>query len=111
AWSMEGLPSLHAAWSVQVGLLIAYAVAPGTAFGFWALTWISKELPAMTTSLGLLGVPLVGIIASSLVLAEPMSTTLLAALSPIAAGVAVGTLGGRRAAASLPTSRIVPPSN
>ena len=54
----------------------------------------------MTTSLGLLGVPLVGVVASSLVLGEPMSLTLLAALALIAASVTVGTLGGRWASRS-----------
>ena len=93
AWGMEGPPAV--AWSPRLALLLAYATLPCTAFAFWALTWISKELPAMTTSLGLLGVPLVGVASASLELGEPLTSTLLGALALIAAGVAVGTLGGR----------------
>jgi drug/metabolite transporter (DMT)-like permease len=93
AWGMEGPPAI--AWSPRLALLLAYATLPCTAFAFWALTWISKELPAMTTSLGLLGVPLVGVASASIELGEPLTPTLVGALALIAGGVAVGTLGGR----------------
>jgi drug/metabolite transporter (DMT)-like permease len=108
AWGMEGTPSV--AWSPRLALLLAYATLPCTAFAFWALTWFSKELPAMTTSLGLLGVPLVGVSAASLELGETLSPTLLGALALIAAGVAVGTLGGRARRHGLPAEAAAPPS-
>ena len=108
AWGLEGTPSI--AWSPRLVLLLAYATLPCTAFAFWALTWISKELPAMTTSLGLLGVPLVGVTSASLALGERLTPTLLGALALIAAGVAVGTLGGRAKRAPTPLEVAAPPS-
>jgi drug/metabolite transporter (DMT)-like permease len=87
AWSMEGPPAV--AWSPRLVLLLAYAALPCTAFAFWALTWISKELPAMTTSLGLLGVPLVGVTSASLELGEPLTPTLLASAVCVVTGAAL----------------------
>ena len=109
AFGMEGVPAV--AWSPRLALYLAYAALPCTAFAFWALTWFSRELPAMTTSLGLLGVPLVGVSASAVTLGERPTPTLLAALALIAAGVAVGTLAGRaRPAAASITATVAPPS-
>ena len=64
----------------------------------------------MTTSLGLLGVPLVGVTSASLALGERLTPTLLGALALIAAGVAVGTLGGRAKRAQAPLEVAAPPS-
>lgn len=108
AWGLEGMPAV--AWSPRLALYLAYATLPCTAFAFWAMTWFSRELPAMTTSLGLLGVPLVGVTTASLELGEKLSPTLLAALALIAAGVAVGTLGGRARRPGLPLEAAAPPS-
>ncbi len=108
AWGLEGTPAV--AWSPRLALYLAYATLPCTAFAFWALTWFSRELPAMTTSLGLLGVPLVGVTTASLELGERLSPTLLGALALIAAGVAIGTLGGRARRPGLPVEAATPPS-
>jgi len=107
AWAVEGSPAVP--WSPRLSLYFAYAIVPCTAFAFWALTWFSKELPAMTTALGLLGVPLVGVSAASLELGEPVTLALLAAMALIAAGVAVGTLGGRAKVRAQP-AELLPPS-
>lgn len=91
----EGMPKV--AWHPLLGLAFLYAALPCSAFGMWAMTRFSRELPAMTTALGLLGVPVVGVLASAAALGEPITLPLAGAQLLIAAGVAVGTSG--RAAA------------
>ena len=86
---VEGLPAV--AWHPLLGLSFLYAAIPCTAFGMWAMTRFTRALPAMTTALGLLGVPLVGVLSSALALGEPITGTLIAAQLLIAAGVVIGT--------------------
>jgi drug/metabolite transporter (DMT)-like permease len=85
----EGRPEV--AWHPMLGLAFLYAALPCSAFGMWAMTRFSRELPAMTTALGLLGVPVVGVLSSALALGEPVTLPLIGAQLLIAAGVAVGT--------------------
>jgi drug/metabolite transporter (DMT)-like permease len=89
AMLLEGEPAV--AWHPLLGLAFLYAALPCSAFGMWAMTRFSRELPAMTTALGLLGVPLVGVLSSALALGEPITAPLVAAQLLIAAGVAIGT--------------------
>lgn len=44
-----------------------------TAFCFWAMVSVNRALPAITTSLGTLGVPAVGVLTAVLWLGEPLS--------------------------------------
>lgn len=73
-------------------LLSLFAGAVGTAVAFWALNTVNRVLPATTTSLGLLGVPLLGVAASMISLGEPVSLASMAALALIVGGIAVGTI-------------------
>lgn len=59
-----------------------------TAFGFWSLVEISKYFPVITTSLCLLAVPVVGLLASHVILHEKLTLNLLAALVVILFGLA-----------------------
>jgi drug/metabolite transporter (DMT)-like permease len=95
---------LHIAWDVRLALLFLYGGVCGVALAYWAMAMVNRSLPAMTTSLGLLATPVVGIVSSMIVLSEPFSLALLAALALIVGGIALGTIDDRRkaAAASLP---------
>jgi drug/metabolite transporter (DMT)-like permease len=90
----EGPPRIT--WNA--GLIGAFACngVVGTAFGFWAMTVVNKELPATTTSLGLLGTPVAGILLSALFLDEPINAGLMAATAMILLGIAIGTTAGIR---------------
>ncbi len=70
-----------------------------TGFAVWAWVSVNRALPAITTSIGSLGVPVVGVLASALVLDEALSVTNLLGLGFIVAGLAVVSLdtepGGR----------------
>src|SRR5664279_4927564 len=74
-------------FSLSTGAIasLVYNGAIGTALGFWAMTIVNKELPAVVTSLGVLGTPVVGLVLSALVLGESADVRLLvsSALVPV----------------------------
>jgi len=90
ALSIEGIPEIVVTptllWQLTYSGLLA------TALGFWMMTVINKELPAILTSLVLLAVPVIGIISSQLILGEEISLTLIIAGSLILCGVILGTI-------------------
>ena len=94
----EGWPQI--VWSMKLALLLAYGSVFGVALAYWAMAMVNRSLPAVTTSLGVLATPVVGVASSMLVLSEPFSLALLVALSMIIEGIALGTVGGRKAAGS-----------
>jgi drug/metabolite transporter (DMT)-like permease len=88
-------------WTAELILLLLYAGLPAGALGYWAAAVASRSLPAVTTSLGMLGAPLVGILGSMAALGEMPGLSLVIAVTLILGGVAVGTTTGglpRRAA-------------
>lgn len=81
------------AWSDSTLLAILFYNGPiATAFAFWAIISVTRTLPAVTTSIGSLGVPAFGLTASTLVLGEQLTGTNVAGLLLIATGVAMVTL-------------------
>jgi hypothetical protein len=55
-----------------------------------AMQTVNRSLPAVTTALGLLAVPIVGVACSSIALGEPLNFALLAATVLIVGGIALG---------------------
>jgi drug/metabolite transporter (DMT)-like permease len=71
-------------------LLALYSGPVITAFPFWAFVTIARTLPALTTSLTLLLVPVVGLLSSAAFLSEPLdATTMVGLLLIVGAVVAV----------------------
>jgi drug/metabolite transporter (DMT)-like permease len=94
---IDGVP--HIEWTANLTWLMLYSALPGTALAFWASATASQNLPAVTTSLGLLAAPVIGIIASAVMLGEVPSLSLAIAMALIVGGIALGTISpGRRAA-------------
>lgn len=85
----EGAPDVTL--SLKAFLALAYNGAIGTALGFWAMTVVNREIPAVSASLGVLGTPVVGIGLSALILGEAMDPKLISSALMILAGIAVGT--------------------
>jgi len=98
AWLFEGPPQIDL--SREVIVLQLYSATFGIAIAYWAINKVNQALPAMTTSLGLLGVPVFGIVCSSLALGEPLEFSLVASMALIIIGIAIGALPERRAAAT-----------
>jgi drug/metabolite transporter (DMT)-like permease len=87
---LEGAPSIQ--WTPRLAGLFTYGSVFGVALAYWAMAMVNRSVPAVTTSLGILATPLVGIFSSMIVLGEPFSPTLLIALVLIVGGIALGTL-------------------
>lgn len=89
AFQFEGVPKIG--WTLELVLLLLYGGLFGIALAYWAINTVNRALPAVTTSLGLLGVPVLGILCSALALHESVDMALLSAMSLIIGGIAVGT--------------------
>lgn len=87
---VEGVPSI--AWHPELVLLLLYGGLVGTALAYWAMSVINRSLPALTTSLGILATPLVGIASAALWLGERIDVWLMLAAGLIIGGIAIGTL-------------------
>ncbi|MEO3427251.1 DMT family transporter [Pelagibius sp. CAU 1746] len=99
SWFTEDWSAI--AWSGGLGAILAYNGPLATAFCFWAVVSVNRALPATTTSLSLLAVPVAGVLASALFLGEPTTPTLLGGLALILCGTVLVNLadlrGGRAA--------------
>ncbi len=78
-------------WSAPLWAVLAYNGPVASAFCFWAFVVVNRALPATTTALGSLGVPVVGVITSAAALGEPLTVTKVAGLALICAGVGLVT--------------------
>ncbi|MDR2604139.1 MAG: DMT family transporter [Desulfovibrio sp.] len=94
AFIMEGPPVFTVTTSLV--LLLAYCGIPATALAFWAMTVINAGLPAVTTSLGVLLAPVVGIIGSSVFLGEGIDLPLIVSTCLIIGGIALGAVERNR---------------
>ncbi|QRF62537.1 DMT family transporter [Variovorax paradoxus] len=89
ALAIEGVPRI--AWSMELVALLGYSNLIGTVLACWAMNTVNRDLPASVTSMGLLGVPVVGLLAADLALGERPDGALLLATGLIVAGIAIGT--------------------
>jgi drug/metabolite transporter (DMT)-like permease len=74
-------------WTGRAIAVIAYNGVVATAFGVWAMVTVSRVLPAISSSLGFLGAPVVGYLSAAIILDEPITTTLTVGLALIVGGV------------------------
>ena len=58
----------------------------GIALGHWAMAMVNRSLPAVTTSLGLLATPVVGVVCSTVALGETIDASLIIAMVMILSG-------------------------
>ncbi len=91
AWFVEGPPVMPKV-SLETTVLVIYSGPLITAFPFWALITVSKNLPALTTSLTLLLVPVIGLLSSIVFLAEQVDVSSITGLILIVGAVAVVNL-------------------
>ena len=82
-------------WNPELVSVLAFNGPIASAFCFWGALVVAKELPPVMSSVGFLGVPVAGVILSSLILAEPLTPTLIAGLALIVLGIGLVNLGAR----------------
>lgn len=82
-------------WGPELAVILAYNGPLATGFCFWAMITVTRALPAITTSLSSLAVPVTGMLLSALTIGEALTLTNLAGLGLILGGVALVSLPGR----------------
>ena len=87
---VDGWPT--ADWTPNLILLLLYSALPGSALAFWGAAVAAQNLPAVTTSLGLLAAPVIGIVASAAIFGEAPTVSLGIAVAMIIGGIALGTI-------------------
>jgi drug/metabolite transporter (DMT)-like permease len=81
-------------WELWVAL-VYIGILAGPA-GTWTTVSVTRALPPITTSLGMLGVPLIGIVSSVLLLGEKVTASLAAGTALVLAGMAIVILENAR---------------
>ena len=76
---VDGVPRID--WTALTAALL-YGGICGTALAHWAMVMVNRDLPAVTTSLGLLATPLLGIFSAAAILGEPLEPSLFLAMAP-----------------------------
>jgi len=89
-------PNPQISWNGELLLSIFYSGPLATALGLWLFVEITRALPAITSSLGLLAVPVVGVLLSAWILGEEITGTNTLGLLLIVGGVGVVAVGGVR---------------
>ena len=83
-------------WNSGSILILLYNGSLATALAVWAVISINLALPAVTTSLAMLGVPAGGLFLGVLILGEALTVSLLLGLMLIIGGVAIVAWSDRR---------------
>src|SRR5262249_56025280 len=86
-----------APWDAQLVLLMLSSAAVGAALAYWALAVANRNLPAITTSLGLLATPVVSIVIATLWLGETVTVSLVLAVLLVLGGIALGATSAQSA--------------
>lgn len=80
-------------WDLRLVLLLVYGGTVGIALPYWATVMVNRALPATVTSLGLLGVPLIGVFCSVVALGERVQAPLITGMVLILGGIVAGLVG------------------
>ena len=82
-------------WDLPTALAVLYSGPLATAFAFWASQMIVKALGPLTTGIGYLGAPAVGVIAGIIVLGESVGLLDVAGIAVTVAAIVVVLLARR----------------
>ena len=94
AFVLEGIPEID--WTLELWLLIGFNCLIGNGLAYWLMNLVSRYLPAGIVSMGLLGVPVIGLVCASVFLGETIGLPLVLAAGLIIVGIVLGTMSGRR---------------
>lgn len=91
---IEGIP--HINWTLELWLLLGFNCLIGNGVAYWMMNLVSRDLPAGVVSMGLLGVPIIGLVCAIVVLNETIGASLLVAAGLIIIGIVLGTTSGAK---------------
>ncbi len=83
-------------WEQNLIFVLTFVGIAATGFAYWGAVMVTKNLPAMVSSLGFLGVPIVGILSSAVLLSEPFTLTLKIGSGLILGGLVIMTIFGEQ---------------
>lgn len=98
---VEGVP--HIEWTTSLVAIVIYEGLAATAFAVWAQTTVLRSMPAISTNLTLMLIPVIGLAASAVIVDEQITLALLVGMMLIFVGVNLNLLTDRRAARSAQT--------
>ncbi|MET7241906.1 DMT family transporter [Methylobacterium sp. EM32] len=90
----EGPP--HVDWNGGTIGLLAFSGLVGTGLAYWAMSMVTRSLPALATALGVTATPIVGIAIAMTVLGEPLDGTLAVAAVLVVGGIVASTVAASR---------------
>lgn len=89
----EPHPTIHWSWALVAEL--SYLGPIATAFAYWGIIELNRQLPATTISLLLLAVPVIGVFSSELILGETLQVNTVIAMALILGGIGCMALSKR----------------
>ena len=85
-------PRLVVEWNARLILLLFATSTLGVVIPYWAIASAGRHLSAGTVSLGVLGAPIVSILAAAIALGEVPEVSVWVAIVCVLGGVAIGTI-------------------
>ncbi|MGH8913256.1 MAG: DMT family transporter [Acidimicrobiia bacterium] len=101
---VDGPPVID--WTPQLVLVVLYEGMLATGVAFWAQIVILRNLPAVSTNLTLMAVPVIGVASSAVLFGEEVTAPLATGLVLVIAGVAINLLSDRGAPADVQPSEV-----
>lgn len=92
--AVEGIPRID--WDLRFVLIVVYQGVFATGLALWAQVSVLRHLPAVSTNLSLMAVPVVGLSSSALISGERITPGVLAALAMIIVGVSFNLMADAR---------------
>jgi len=94
ALAAEGPPSFD--WRTRTWFIVLYQITIATPFTIWGVQTVLRRVRAITTSLAMTAVPVIGVLSARIVVGEELTARSVSALILITAGVWIGVGAGRR---------------
>jgi drug/metabolite transporter (DMT)-like permease len=95
AVAVAGVPSL--AWDLREIGVVAYQVVLAGCVGVWGTITISRAMPATSTGIVMMAVPVIGVASSVVAVGEILTPATLAGMVVVLIAVAANVLADRRA--------------
>ena len=90
---LHGLPRVE--WTLSTTGIVVYQVALASAFAVWGLITLTRSVPAISASLIMMAVPVVGLLSSVVLVGESVSIAVVVSLAFVLGGVALGLRSDR----------------
>ena len=94
ALAVEGLP--HIEWTLQLAGIVAYQAILASGIALWGQLTVLRTLPAISTNLSLMAIPVVGLASSAVLVDESLTAAVVVGLAFVVAGVAVNVISDAR---------------